>query len=289
MKQTTIKVKHDAELQNYIIEATGKSRTAVKSLFTHKQICVDGKNISQYNYPVKKNQIITINAAGIPPRETNIHNLKIVFEDEHIIVIEKPAGILSIATGKSGEITAYSILRNYVKTQSPHCKIFVVHRLDKETSGLMMFAKTEEAKTILQSNWDKMILQRKYIAVVEGEIKNDRQTLVSYLKQNAAMKMYVSRDVENAQRAVLTYSVIKKNKHFSLIEIELETGRKNQIRVQMQEIGYSIAGDKKYGGNPSPIGRLALHSTTLEFLHPTTGDEMRFATKIPAKFMLVFQ
>jgi 23S rRNA pseudouridine1911/1915/1917 synthase len=196
--------------------------------------------------------------------------------------------MLSIATGKSNEITAYSVLRNYVKMQSSRCKIFVVHRLDKETSGLMMFAKTEKAKTVLQSNWDTMVLQRKYIAVVEGEIMNDGQTVVSYLKQNAAMQMYVSNDTENAKRAVLTYRVIKKNKRFSLVEIELETGRKNQIRVQMQELGYSIAGDKKYGGKPSPIGRLALHATTLEFIHPITDEKMRFATKIPSKFMLVF-
>ena len=288
MKQTTIKVKHDATLQEYIIEATGKSRTAVKSLFTHKQVFVDGKNVSQYNFTVRQNQLITINSIGTSQTENAQNQLKIVFEDDSIIVVDKPSGILSVSTGNDNEITAYSILRNHVKMCSPLNKIFIVHRLDKETSGLMLFAKTENVKNILQSNWDKIVLQRKYVAVVDGEMQNTQQTVVSYLKQNSAMQMYVSKDIENAQRAVLTYNVLKKNNKYSLIEVELETGRKNQIRVQMQETGHSVAGDKKYGGKSSPIGRLALHAQTLKFIHPITRETMCFTTKIPKKFMIVF-
>jgi 23S rRNA pseudouridine1911/1915/1917 synthase len=285
MKQTKIKVKHDAGLQDYIIMATGKSRTAVKSLFAHKQVFVDGKNISQYDFQVKQNQLITINSVGTSQTEIIENQLKILFEDENIIVIDKPAGILSISTGNANEITAYSILRNHVKMNSSLNKIFIVHRLDKDTSGVMLFAKTENAKTILQTNWDKIVVQRKYVAVVEGKMQTDTQTLVSYLKENAAMQMYVSKDIENAKRAVLTYKVLKTNNKYSLIEIELETGRKNQIRVQMQEAGHSIAGDKKYGGKPSPIGRMALHAKTLEFIHPITRKMMCFTTKIPKKFI----
>ena len=288
MKQTTLKVKHDAELQDYIIEATGKSRTAVKSLFAHQQVFVDGKNVSKYNFPVRQNQLITINSVGTSQKEIAQNQLKIIFEDDDIIVIDKPAGILSVAAGNANEITAYSILRNHVKTLSSLNKIFIVHRLDKETSGLMLFAKNEKVKMILQSNWDRIVLQRKYVAVVEGKMQNTEQTIVSYLKQNSAMQMYVSQNVENAQRAVLTYLTLKKNNKYSLIEVELETGRKNQIRVQMQEIGHSIAGDKKYGGKSSPIGRLALHAQTLEFIHPITRETMCFTTKIPKKFLVVF-
>lgn len=289
MKQTKLKVNRNAELQDYIIECTGKSRTAVKSLFAHKQVFVDGKNISQHDFQVKQNQIITINSVGAPRDKTDINQMKIVFEDDDIIVTDKPSGMLSVATENNNNMTAYSLLRNYVKMKSPHNKIFIVHRLDKETSGLMLFAKTEQAKRILQTNWDRIVLHRKYVAVVEGELENDKGTIVSYLKQNASMKMYVSQDRENAQLAVLTYNVLKKNKRFSLIEVELETGRKNQIRVQMQETGHSIAGDKKYGGKSSPIGRLALHAKTLEFLHPLTHEKLHFSTKTPKKFTIVFE
>ncbi|MDR2653609.1 MAG: RluA family pseudouridine synthase [Prevotellaceae bacterium] len=289
-RQTELKVKHDAELQDYIMEATGKSRTAVKSLFAHKQVFVDGKNISQYNFEVRTNQTITINSIGKANNklENSLNNLKIVFEDDDIIVVEKPSGMLSIATENDNGMTAYSLLRNYVKTKSSENKIFIVHRLDKGTSGLMMFAKNEQAKRILQSHWDNFIRQRKYVAVVCGRMKNEKDTIISYLKENAAMQMFVSKSAEDAQRAVLSYRVLKSNNNFSLVEIELETGRKNQIRVQMQDIGRSVAGDKKYGGKSSPIGRLALHAQTLEFIHPMSREKMRFITKIPKKFMIVF-
>ncbi|MDR1984518.1 MAG: RluA family pseudouridine synthase [Prevotellaceae bacterium] len=289
-KKTELKVSHDAELQDYIIEATGKSRTSVKSLFAHKQIFVDGKNISQYNFNVKKNQLITINSVGTSydKSDNKLNNLKIIFEDTDIIVVEKPSGMLSVSTGKGNEITAYSLLRNYVKTESLFNKIFIVHRLDKSTSGLMLFAKNEQAKRILQSNWNSFVQQRKYVAVVCGKVRNESGTIISYLKENAAMQMYASQNAEDAQRAVLYYKVLKSNNWFSLIDVELETGRKNQIRVQMQEMGHSIAGDKKYGGKPSSIGRLALHARTLEFIHPITRERMSFSTKIPKKFLIVF-
>jgi 23S rRNA pseudouridine1911/1915/1917 synthase len=289
-RQTVLQVKHDAELQDYIMKTTGKSRTAVKSLFVHKQIFVDGENVSQYNLNVKKSQTITINSIGasLNKIETKLNNLKIVFEDDDIIVVEKPSGLLSVSTESGNEITAYSILRNYVKMKSSQNKIFIVHRLDKATSGLLLFAKSEQSKRILQSSWDNLVLQRKYVAVVCGKMKNEKETIISYLKENAAMRMYVSKSAENAQRSVLSYRVLKSNDMFSLIDVELETGRKNQIRVQMQETGHSIAGDKKYGGKSSPIGRLALHARTLEFIHPVTREKMLFSTKIPKKFMSVF-
>ncbi|MDR0420265.1 MAG: RluA family pseudouridine synthase [Prevotellaceae bacterium] len=289
-RQTELKVKYNAELQNYIMEATGKSRTAVKSLFAHKQIFVDGKNISQYNFAIKKNQIITINSIGTASDKirNELHNLEIVFEDSDIIVVEKPSGMLSVSTENNNEMTAYSILRNYVKMKSSLNKIFIVHRLDRATSGLMLFAKNEQTKRIMQSTWNNSVIHRKYVAVVCGKFDKDRGTVVSYLKENAAMQMYVSKNIENTKRAVLSYKVLKSNNNFSLIDIELETGRKNQIRVQMQEMGHSIAGDKKYGGKSSPIGRLALHARTLEFIHPVTRETMCFSTRIPRKFMTVF-
>ncbi|MDR3235412.1 MAG: RluA family pseudouridine synthase [Prevotellaceae bacterium] len=287
-RQTTLLVKHDDELPHYIMEATGKSRTAVKSLLAHKQVFVDGKNVSQYNAAVRANQVITINSTGTLNSKHMLNNLRIVFEDDDILVVEKPAGLLSISTGNGNEMTAYSILRNYVKIKSQANKIFIVHRLDRETSGLMLFARNERTKETLQSNWNDMVQQRKYAAVVCGALPNDADTLTSYLKENAAMRMYVSKTADHAQRAVLSYRVLKRNSRFSLIEVELETGRKNQIRVQMQEIGHSVAGDKKYGGGASPIGRLALHAQSLEFIHPTTREKMCFSTKIPAKFAAVF-
>jgi len=288
-RQTELKVKNDASLQDYIMEATGKSRTAVKSLFVHKQVFVDGANVTQHDFKIRKNQVITINSVGTSLEKMDLNNIKIIFEDDDIIVVDKPSGLLSVSTENGSGITTYSILRNYVKMKSSLNKIFIVHRLDRETSGLMLFAKNERSKLILQSNWNNIVQQRKYIAVVCGELKKDKETIVSYLKENTAMKMYVSKNVnDDAQQAVLSYNVLKRNKNFSLIDVELETGRKNQIRVQMQEIGHSVAGDKKYGGKPSAIGRLALHARTLEFIHPATHETMRFSTKIPKKFLIVF-
>lgn len=175
-----------------------------------------------------------------------------------------------------------------MKEQDPANKIFVVHRLDRETSGIMIFAKSEEIQAKLQENWNETIIERTYIAVVEKPIEKDKDVITSYLRESKALIVYSSNKPSEGQKAITHYSTIKKNAKYSLLEVNLETGRKNQIRVHMQVIGHSIIGDKKYGSTVSPINRLGLHAQVLAFTHPITKEQMRFETPIPKIFLKLF-
>lgn len=227
--------------------------------------------------------------------------LKIVYEDEYLIVVDKREGLLSMSTGKGREeITAYSLLNNYVRNTTPRRgryapqpRIFIVHRLDRETSGLMVFAKSEEIKHLLQDNWEEAVTCRKYVAVVNGIPEVKEGTFRSWLKENSAFIVYSSPRDNGGQLAITHYKVLGTNPKTrkSLLEFELETGRKNQIRVHAQEMGIPLYGDKKYyGGNPVLLAenkkarRLYLHACSLNFIHPVTGKEMKFSTGIPRQF-----
>ena len=185
-------------------------------------------------------------------------------------------------TKKDG--TAYSIMREYVKYNNPQAKVFIVHRLDRDTSGLMMLAKTVEAKDAMQHNWNNMVLNRKYVCVVEGAVEQAEGVIKSYLAENSQFEVYSTDDPKKGQLAVTRYKCLRATKNYSLMEVELDTGRKNQIRVHMKDIGHPIAGDRKYGAGHSPINRLALHAQTLRFVHPITHKEMNFSTSIPMRF-----
>ncbi len=233
--------------------------------------------------------------------------IRIVYEDQYIIVIEKREGLLSMGTARGkDEITAHSLLNNYIRNTAPRRgryapqpRIFIVHRLDRETSGLMVFAKSEEVKRTLQDNWDEIVTERKYVAVVNGCYQQPQQaepiqgTIRSWLKENSTYIVYSSPKNNGGQLAITHYKVLESNPKTrkSLMELELETGRKNQIRVHMQEMGTPILGDKKYyGGIPAHLEeskkarRLYLHAFTLNFIHPVTGKEMKFTTGIPRHF-----
>ena len=177
----------------------------------------------------------------------------------------------------------YRILSDYVKECDPRNKIFVLHRLDRDTSGIMMFAKNQKVKEQLQSNWSEAITQRTYVAVIEGRPEKDTDLIVSNLVENKHMQVYVTQDGDGKE-AITRYRLLQTNNRYSLVELDLETGRKNQIRAQMQSIGHPIAGDSKYGAETNPAGRLMLHARRLCFIHPVTGEEMRFETRIPEKF-----
>ena len=226
--------------------------------------------------------------------------LRIVYEDNYIIVIEKKEGLLSIGTAKGKEEkTAHSLLCNYVRNTAPRRgryapppRVFIVHRLDRETSGLMVFAKSEEIKRALQDNWDKAVTERKYVAVVNRE-QFPSGTIRSWLKENSAFIVYSSPKDNGGQLAITHYRVLGSNPKLkkSLVELELETGRKNQIRVHMQELDAPIFGDKKYFCNSQQhlmenkkARRLYLHAYKLSFIHPVTGKEMKFSTPIPFSF-----
>ena len=260
-----------------------KSRDNIKSLLRNKQVLVNGETVTQFNHDLKPGDQVAVRGerqtAGIVAR-----NMRIVFEDEHIIVIDKNAGLLSMASDNEKYLTAYNILSNYVKQQKPSNRIFIVHRLDRDTSGLMMFARSEKVQSLLQRDWKHNVTARTYMALVEGEVTEPEGVIRSYIYESKALMMHTTRNPDKGDLAITRFRKVKSNKDFSLLEVMLETGKKNQIRLHMQEMGHSIAGDKKYGATSSPIGRLGLHASVLAFIHPVTGKEMRFESKIPAKF-----
>lgn len=232
-------------------------------------------------------------------------NLNIVFEDEWLIVVEKPSGMLTMSTGKGHEITAYSMLYDYLMNSGGNRKrqqrIFIVHRLDRDTSGLLVFAKDHDTKTALQENWDEAVLERKYIAILEGHIEDEEGWIETWLYENPkSMMVHCHPFRENQDRnhppvkgwqlASSYCRTIKKGEiagaPYTCVEFELETGRKNQIRVHAQWIGHPIAGDRKYGATSNPLGRLGLHAQTLSFIHPWTGKTMKFTSKLPKSFRI---
>ncbi|MFW6289708.1 MAG: RluA family pseudouridine synthase [Mariniphaga sp.] len=264
-----------------------KSRNNVKSLLSHRQVLVDGKPVTQFNYSLFPGNKVEVSSVRVAP-EQKFREYSIVYEDQYLIVIDKAAGLLSMASETEKRATAYSLLSRHVKKQDRSNKIFIVHRLDRETSGLMLLAKSEEVKNKLQELWNETILERTYIAVVEGKVENQEGTVTSFLREDKNYKMHSSADPGRGKEAVTHYSVLKQNGSFSMLKVNLETGRKNQIRIHMQEMGHCIVGDKKYGAATNPLKRLALHAQQLSFIHPETGKKMNFETKIPRAFQRVF-
>lgn len=260
-----------------------RKRTNVKELLKHNSVKVGQLVTSQFDHPLNQGDVVAVNLSREWPRFYN-RRVQLVYEDDDIIVINKGYGLLSMGNDRVKEGTAYSILKDYVKWQDPRNKIFIVHRLDRDTSGLMMYARNPRAKEAMQHNWNNMVLERKYLAVVEGKVDDDEGEIRSYLAENSQYEVYSTSNPDEGQLAVTRYKVLKRANGYSLLEVSLDTGRKNQIRVHMKDLGHPIAGDRKYGARTSPIHRLALHAQTLRFVHPVTRQLMSFTTPIPASF-----
>ncbi len=283
-KELSFEVAQEQELMTFLIaQMPTKSRNIIKSLLRDKQILVNGQPVSQFNFVLQVQSKVTVGLEK-PVEKINYHGLKIIFEDEHLIVIDKKEGMLSIATDRVKDNTAYSILGKHVKRYDPRNKIFVIHRLDRETSGIMMFAKNPEVQRMVQETWGPETKERHYIAVVQGVVKPTEGTYSSYLVESIALKMHSTNNPEKGVFAQTHYETIKSNKYFTMLKVFLETGRKNQIRVHMQDIGYPIIGDEKYGATKNPIGRLGLHAFSLSFEHPITKEHHQFESEIPAAF-----
>ncbi|MHC1694901.1 MAG: RluA family pseudouridine synthase [Eubacteriales bacterium] len=283
--ELTYKVETPSELLPFLLAKMDKTpRGKVKSLLTHRCVYVDGVVTTKHNHPLAAGQTVSITrttgAIGTNERPT----LPILYEDTELIVIDKPAGLLSVSTGKEDERTAYSMLYDYMRGKSADGRVFVVHRLDKDTSGVLIFAKNEQIKTTLQDSWDTCVSERGYMAVVEGALDEKDGTITSFLAENSAHIVYVS---DKGVSAVTDYKVVGENSGYSLLDIRLRTGRKNQIRVQLQQKGHPVAGDKRYGASSNPLGRLALHSHRLVLTHPVTGKEMAFEAPVPPGFRRV--
>lgn len=274
----------DTTLLPFLLEVLAdRKRTVVKEMLKHGQIAVNEVPTTQFDTELHPGDIVKVNFT----REFRVfkhRRIQLVYEDDDILVIEKGYGLLSMGNDRVKQGTAYSIMRDYLKWKDPRNKIFIVHRLDQHTSGLMMFAKSIEAKEAMQHNWNNMVLNRKYLAVVEGRVEEPEGTIRSYLAETSQFEVYSTDNPEEGQLAVTRYKTLRCRNGYTLLEVELDTGRKNQIRVHCKDLGHPIAGDRKYGAKTSPIHRLALHAQTLRFVHPITRREMNFSTPIPPNF-----
>ncbi len=260
-----------------------RKRTTVKDYLKHRQVMVNGVVTTQFDLALNPGDNVAVNTSREFQTLRN-PRLSIVYEDDDIIVVNKGYGLLSVGTDKIKTGTAYSILRDYLKRVDPRNKLFIVHRLDQHTSGLMMFAKNVKAKEAMQHNWNNMVLERRYVCVVEGKLDPPEGEIRSYLAENSQHEVYSTDDPNAGQLAVTRYRTLRSANGYSLVEVQLETGRKNQIRVHMKDLGHPIAGDRKYGAKTSPIHRLALHAMTLRFAHPESRTDMNFSTPVPPPF-----
>jgi len=305
------KVAHDAPLLEYLFEIfPGQSRTGVKNLLSKGQVLVNGEGQTAFDWPLKKGDKLTILPKGISiARATRSDardqvlkaGVQILFEDENYIVVDKPSGMLTVATGKEKN-TLYSLLNAYIKVNArmqrkedlisgktpdrSTAKVWIVHRLDKGTSGALVFAKNERAKDLLQSKWKDLVAERKYVAWLEGHLEKDRGAIQTWLVENAkSLKMNsYDTEVKDGQLAITHYRVLSTSRHYSQVEFSLETGRKNQIRVHAATLGCPVAGDEKYGAQTDPIKRLALHAHTLVFRNPFSGKMVRCTSPLPESF-----
>lgn len=259
-----------------------KSRTTVKSYLSHRQVSVNGCITTQFDQQLVPGDSVAINRAKGP--EAFRHPLlRIVYEDDYIIVVDKRNGLLSVSTDKQQKRSAFYILSEYVKRRDQSQMIFVIHRLDRETSGLMMFARDQTTQETMQRSWKDLVSDRRYVAVTEGTPPGTEGSIISHLTEDRNRKVWASARGDGAE-AVTYYSVEQRGEEYSLIDLRLETGRKNQIRAHLEWKGCPIAGDKKYSAKTNPAGRVCLHAYKLHFRHPATGEELLFETPIPRSF-----
>ena len=256
------------------------SKNSVKSLLHNEKVFVNGNMTTKYNYELNIGNVVEI-------REKVAKNIDIIYEDKDIIVINKPSGLLTVATEKEKNKTAYHLVMEYLKKKNKNNRIFIIHRLDKDTSGIIMFAKNERAKHLYQDNWNDIVKKRCYYAVIDGKMQKKEGTIKSYLKENGNM-VYSVKD-RSGKLAITEYKVLKERKNISLLDINLKTGRKNQIRVHMKENKTPILGDLKYGEKSKLINRLALHAYKLELVNPVTKKLLTFEINMPNEFKMLFK
>ena len=316
---TQYKVAHEGALLAYLFEILPQqSRTSVKNMLSKGQITLNGKPVTAFDQPLRKGDTLQILPKGVSiaratrsdaREEVEKAGVKILFEDEHYLVVDKPSGMLSVSTAhgsqaKSGhrEKTLYALLNAYVKINArmqrkedlltgkepdrSTAKVWIVHRLDKGTSGAVIFAKDERAKDLLQSKWKELVLERKYVAWLEGNVEKESGAVQSWLQENPkSLKMYsYPNEVKDGQLAITHYKVLQRSRHYTQVEFSLETGRKNQIRVHAADLGHPVAGDEKYGAETDPIRRLALHAQTLVFRNPYSQKTVRCLSPLPESF-----
>lgn len=286
-KSIIAEVKEPDELLSFLLKVMeNRSRNSVKSILARGQVTIDDRIEKQFNYKLRPGQTVTILKNKAAVKQEVLIGMQILYEDEDIIVVNKEAGLLSIATETEKKHTALHQLMQYVKREDPENRIFVVHRLDKDTSGVMLFAKSEQVKRKLQDNWNTVVKERTYVALVEGKVTKKEGYITSWLRETKTHLVYSSQTPNDGLLAKTRYKFIQGNGEFSLLEVNLETGRKNQIRVHMQDLGHPVVGDKKYGSKKrNVLGRLGLHAKILAIHHPKTNKLMSFKADVPSSFL----
>lgn len=300
-QDTVLKVAEPAQLMDFLIaKMGGMAKSSVKQLLGQRRVKVGNAVQTRHDFPLKPGDVVTV-SSGRGNSQLTHPKLRIVYEDDDLIVVNKQPGLLTVAaTPGSSETTAFSILRAYVKKQNARAGIYVVHRLDRETSGLLVFARSEELQHYMREYWRDLVTDRTYIALAEGILEPREGKITTWLTEDKRNAVVYSSPVDDGgDIAITNYKVLKTSKHdvgannsqlstvnYQLVELHLETGRTNQIRVHLASKGCPVVGDRKYGhGNESsPIDRLCLHAKVLEFIHPVTEKKVRFESPVPKEF-----
>lgn len=301
------KVNHSDELLEFLLKKCNTSRNNVKSLLVRRQVLVNGCVVTQYNFALAKDDEVKIarrsvkgntlpnatqtgargekspkQAAQAPRKEA----LKILYEDDDIIAVDKPVGLLSVESDTESEC-AFAMVLAMLQKRDKNARPFILHRIDKETSGVLLFAKNIKVHSMLKMNWNESVSLREYYAVCEGKLPQKEGTIVSYLKENANNLVYSTQD-PTGQKAITRYTVLEESEGYSLVRVELDTGRKNQIRVHMKSLGCAVVGDDKYGSEKDPLGRLGLHASAIAFLHPISKELIKIHAPVPQSFRKLF-
>lgn len=285
------KVKRSTELLTFLLEKLNTSRNNVKHLLSNKQVLVNGNQVSQFNFPLANEDEVSITKHPVLSNsiKTQIKvkkpKINIIYEDEDFIAIDKPAGLLAVASDKELVDTAYNQVFEYLKVKNK--RPYVIHRIDKETSGVLVFTTNPKLQSRLRLDWNKYVKYRGYVAICEGHLEKKEGTLKNYLANNEYNLVYVSNNKQD-QLAITNYKVIKENKTMSLLDINIDTGRKNQIRVQLAHLGHPIIGDEKYG-HKETFKRLGLHANKLVFVNPYNHKEISIVANIPSSFYTLFK
>lgn len=294
----TFKVGYSNTLLEFLLDKCKISRNSVKHLLSSHKVLVNGSMVSQYNYNLVKDDVVVLSKYSVGENDavdkkfvTRFNTIKlpfeIIYEDKDFIAIDKPSGLLSVESDNERE-SAYSYLLRYFAEKDKTNRPYQLHRIDKETSGVLVFAKNPVIHSMLKTDWNDLVKTREYFAVVEGEINQDKGTYISYLKENSNNIVYSSLD-KTGKRAVTHYEVVKHNKMFSLLKVNIDTGRKNQIRVHMHDIKHPIVGDQKYGFTENPLNRLGLHASKLEFINPINKKIISIQAKVPSSFYKIVE
>ena len=282
-KELVFKVLEADELLPFIMKKmNGISRTKAKNILTSGSVYVNGKSVTQHNYQLTPEMEVRI-GKNHKLNQVESQWVKIVYEDQYLFVVEKKAGIICHSPNPADE-TVQSILNQYLEKNHQRCHAHTIHRLDRDTSGLLLFAKDKKVALKFEENWKETVYDRRYVALVHGEMRKQEGTISSWLKDNAQFVTYSSKYDNGGKFAVTHYKLIKVSDGYSLVELKLDTGRKNQIRVHLQDIGFPVVGDPKYGDGDDKIGRLGLHAFKLCFIHPITRQDLKFETPFPKSF-----